>query len=1664
MDDTVCEPLYVVLLAGELTDFVGTSYRERQLEEYSPNSGRAVVGVCTGSLAAIAAIIGRSDADFLDLALEFVLVALRLGVEVSRRSDNIESASEPWAVAITKVGSESVLATIDAFNQSHMIPMHKTVYVSAQSAAGLTLSGPPSILKRFLEDSASMKDLPQRTLPIYGSFHAPHFPLPDVAAILGNSDLWNRNISSADRSSLVLSYSLDIGAHDTLRKLLSQVVTDILHTRLDFQFIVQRTGALAQNHSVRFVSVGPAHTGVLKRSLPIAEIERFGSPKLPSDQASIKNDYRDAIAIIGMACRTPGAQNVDELWKLLLEGRDMHQQVPPDRFDVKTHYDPTGKIPNTTITQWGCFDEHVAEFDLAMFKMSPREAMQTDPCHRLMLITGYEALESAGYYDPGGPRPKFGTFYGQAGDDYRQVNSGQNIDTNYITGGIRAFAPGRVSYYFGWEGPSMNIDTACSSSAVAINQACSSLRLGESDMALAGGVNLLTSSDFFAGLSRARFISTTGPCKTLDETADGYCRADGAGSVVLKRYEDALRDNDEILGVIRSIETSHAGTAISITHPEPDTQIALFQSILAKVGMDVRDIDHVEMHGTGTQAGDLAETESIAGLVEVSGGPQPGRQPLTIASVKPNVGHSEGASGVTSLIKALLMMKHRTNPRHIGIKTRINPKLPPLAELGIIPPLRHMPYTPRSDKRRIVVNNFNATGGITAMLVEEHVSNQSLGTDSRGDYPIVLSAANQKSLTKGITQLLAYTKTRRDLKLSHLSYTLTARRLHHNYGFACVVNSMDELVKQLTSATSSSAVGRNNKRGSLKSTVFVFTGQAVSYMGMAKVLFKTNDVFRNHLICSDTLCQTMGLPSFLEIIDHDGNEDDLTKLGPAKAHLALVALEVALAHLFGTWGVQPTMVMGHSLGEYSALCVSQALSLADTLYLVGKRAQLMETLCRPNEYAMIATSLPSKEACDYAAKLPGIQVSCLNGPSQTVLSGPKAAIDDCIVSLEGQKVKVKRLAVEYAFHSAQMDALLPEYKRIAAGISFRAPTVPFVSTYLGRTAHLDDINAEFLCQQTRQPVLFMEAVESISRVEGDDSVLWIELGPAAACSQLVSLITNTTNTVAALHPSKADWRTISGVLTKHYMSRGNVGWREFHMQYLANLRLVETPSYPFDMTRHWMQYEGDWSITKNRGSSQKALAATSAVSLRSSTLQWLQSMSESLGLRTLVFSSDLKVVQSPDSAHSFVVDGNTFPASAVYLDMFMTAALEFWARSDRESSCPGIEIVAFERHDTLLPDGHVDGTVTVIATEHVSDKSLVEISITSTPNNDSGGVKCSLAKCKAIFGDTNAWTGEAEMTGFLYQSRMDLLEMFSRSVPIASIPGAHKQLPSIPKGSTGLQSIQSVSLASGTLEAVARVAFPASEDHYHCNPQFFTALLQLPKLALSRDGIVNGWHRLRIFCTPSPDAQYRSHVRMDPQTDDPRSMTGSIHVFDMENRPVAEITGIKYLPVDSGDARQPALPTDIPRLRAVHLETQATTMVNSLSNSVKANTPVYPGPASLASTPDSASSPDSPISISMQAPFSNVVDEVAVQVSSPRLDASKAVDVNLVLSVLASELGVSLDLGNEHEPLEDMGVDSIMQMTLLAKMQESVSVKLPGNLLVERNSFAKLKTFFEDGA
>lgn len=456
--------------------------------------------------------------------------------------------------------------------------------------------------------------------------------------------------------------------------------------------------------------------------------------------------------------------------------------------------------------------------------------------HRLALVTAYEALEMAGYVPNRTSSTKLGrigTFYGQASDDWRELNASQNIGTYAVPGGERAFANGRINYFFKFGGPSFNIDTACSSGLAAVHAACSALWNGDADTVLAGGLNIITDPDNYAGLGNGHFLSKTGQCKVWDKDADGYCRADGVGSVVIKKLEDAEADNDNILAVVLSANTNHSADALSITQPHAGAQIDNYKRVLQKSGVNPLSLSYVELHGTGTQVGDAVESESVLSVFA-----PPGRRSkdnrLHLGAVKCNIGHGEAAAGISSLLKVLLVYQKNQIPKHIGIQpgSEINPIIPNDLEkrnAGLAEGYTPWPR-PRGKSRLALVNSFGAHGGNTTLLLEDAPMRERLVTNARSAHVVAVSAKSKASLKNNITNLLAYLEEHPDTDLGDLSYTTCGRRIHHNMRAASAFSSIEQLKNFLAESVEIVSDLRPIPADT-PPVAFAFTGQGAYYSG-----------------------------------------------------------------------------------------------------------------------------------------------------------------------------------------------------------------------------------------------------------------------------------------------------------------------------------------------------------------------------------------------------------------------------------------------------------------------------------------------------------------------------------------------------------------------------------------------------------------------------------------------------------------------------------------------------------------------------------------------------------------------------------------------------------------------------------------------------------------
>ena len=997
-------------------------------------------------------------------------------------------------------------------------------------------------------------------------------------------------------------------------------------------------------------------------------LETMSPSSLQSESQASRGLPQSKIAIVGMACRYPGgADNTEKFWQVLEQGLDVHRKIPIDRFDADLHTDPSGKRINTSVTPYGCFVEDPGLFDAQFFNMSPREAEQTDPMQRLALVTAYEAMERAGYVanrTTSTNLKRSSVFYGQSSDDYREANVSPEIGTYFIPGGNRAFGPGRVNYFFKFAGPSFNCDTACSSSLATIQIACTSLWAGDTDMVIAGGMNLLSNSDSYAGLSAGHFLSKTGSSKTWDAEADGYCRGDGIGTVVLKRLEDAEADNDNILGVILAAATNHSAEAISITHPHAGAQSDLYRQVMHRAGVSPLDVSFVELHGTGTQAGDSIEIESITNVFAPNQGQKRRQdQPLHIGAVKSNIGHGEAAAGVTALTKVLCMMEKNAIPPHVGIKKEINPLFPKdFDKRNLHIPFKQVPW-PRQDgqKRIAIINNFSAAGGNTTLALEDAPRKQLASPDTRTKHVVAVSAKHKASLQANVARLVAFMEANGDINLADLSYTTCSRRQHFDYRVAIAASTLKEARELLT------PYGDLKARDSLKpidssrppSVAFVFTGQGTTTHVKSR-LYRESPYFRSQIDSLNHIAQVQGFPSIISAIDDC--EGPSQSLSPVETQLALVCLEIALARYWTSLGVKPSVLVGHSLGEYAALHIAGVLSANDAIFLAGTRARLLRESCSPGSHTMLAVrgSLSDIAASIAKGGNADYQIACINGDSDIVVSGTHPHIEAISASLKADGLKCHILDVPFAFHSPQVDDILEAYESIAKrGAIFKAPELPVISPLLARVVFDDrTFDATYLTRATREPVNFvgaLRAAQDMGIVDAD--TVWIENGPHHVCSTFVRNILDSTKlAVPSLCKNEDAWTTLAKSMSNLHCAGVQIDWNEFNRPFERSVRLLDLPTYAWNNKNYWVPYKGAWNLTKVVNSISM-LAAKNASSLSTSSVQQVVDEEFTDTAARMVMRSDVLHPEFLDAANGHKMNGCGV----------VTSVSTFWPFSVRES-------------------------------------------------------------------------------------------------------------------------------------------------------------------------------------------------------------------------------------------------------------------------------------------------------------------------------------------------------------------------------------------------------------
>ncbi len=912
-------------------------------------------------------------------------------------------------------------------------------------------------------------------------------------------------------------------------------------------------------------------------------IETSGDRKGRGNRAKV-----EPIAIIGLACRFPSAPDPGALWAILSSGRDVLEQVPQNRY---VHVDN----PLSAGAQWveqlrktrGGFLDNIDRFDAAAFHIAPREARVIDPQQRLLLETAWEALEDAGQDLRRLEGRLVGVYVGLWSCDYqtRLLRQWPNIDIAMTTGGGRYAASGRISFAFGFEGPSVTIDTACSSSLVAVHAACQALRAGECETALAGGANIILDPNITLAYMKAGVLSQDGRCKFGDASADGYVRSEGVGMVLLKTLRQARADNDTIHAIVRSSAVSHSGQgADSLLAPSEVSQLRLFESALAEAGLTPAQLDYIEAHGTGTRVGDGIELRALAAMLQRGRGSGAVR-PCLVGSVKTNIGHTEAAAGIAGLIKTVLCLKHRQVPASLNFHVP-NPAFR-WEDLPIEIPTEMR--TIGNDGRPIFagVNSFGITGTCAHVILEEALpasgQAEGLAAETRAWPAGVLDpdqfapppflcplSARSPSAVAALADAVATQLRRAPEEVAGVCRSAALRRTHHEIRLCAVGRTAEELATGLAgfaSGTPGPAVFTTvDASAPVPRSGWVFSGQGPQWSGMGCRLYETETAFRHALDQIEELIKAETGASILAELNAQGSASRLDRTEIAQP--AIFAIQVALAGLLRSWGLQPAMVVGHSVGEIAAAHVAGVLTLADAVRLVCSRGRIA---AKSNGLGkMAAVELELGEAVALLRDRGGqLCVSAINGPRSLTISGPAAELEDFCARLTDDGRFARLLDLNYPFHSALLDPLLPEMSAVGRGLPVAVPTTPIYSTVTGTKAEQDDFGPSYWPRNLRETVRFAPAIQAMSAAGCD---LFVEISPHPVLSYAIKQVLLAKgapgDVIGTLRRDADEDLALRRCASAHFVKGLDLVWSTLAP---SEGQAVSLPAYPWQRESYWLE-------------------------------------------------------------------------------------------------------------------------------------------------------------------------------------------------------------------------------------------------------------------------------------------------------------------------------------------------------------------------------------------------------------------------------------------------------------------------------------------------------------
>lgn len=907
----------------------------------------------------------------------------------------------------------------------------------------------------------------------------------------------------------------------------------------------------------------------------------YGEEEGAADVAT-SSFHGEPIAIVGIGCKMPMAPNgPGDFWRLLSNGECGINDAPSQRWDLDKYLDKNPDAPGKTYTLSAGLVDDIESFDGKLFGIAPRELESMEPQQRLVLEHAWTALENAGYAPTAMNGTRTGVFVGVGANEYIRAcaTGAREEDIMFIpTGNALNVIAGRVAFNLGLQGPCMTIDTACSSSAVATHLAVQSLRNGECDMALAGGVNAMVMPETFVALSKAHMLSKEGRCKTFDESADGYVRGEGVGMLALKRLSDAERDGDNIIAVIKGSAVNQDGRSSSLTAPNGPQQQAVIRAALANSGLKADDVDWVETHGTATPLGDPIEVQS---LEAVYCGQRSSENPLIISSVKTNVGHLESAAGVSSIMKAALSLQHGVIPKHLHFQ-KFNPHIAVDASKFFIP-TEKMEWKGGERKRRVGISSFGFSGTNVHMILEEApVRKEVINATERTSHVLSFSAKSEASLVglaKRYAEFLENDQLNgRPAALADIAFTANTARAQLEYRAAVVANdaaSAAEKLKQLAEGLTSAGTFKGDAKP-VTGTAWLFTGQGSQYAGMAKELYDTHPAFKQKLDACEKLFDAETGESLLSILWGERTADiDNTRY----TQPAIFALEYALASHWQSLGVKPAVMVGHSVGEYAAAVIAGIMSLDDAMKLIVARGRLMVELCEQGDMAAILATRDQVEAL--VAGMDDVQIAACNAPGNTVVSGTTQGIERVIEKARVSDIDARLLTVSHAFHSNMMQPMLEAFRKVAESISYQPATLPIVSTVSGVANQGEMSTASYWVEHVKRPVLFVDAIKQLPTLKIN---VCLEVGPGSTLTGLAQQILGQDGftLVHSLRAKQDACRQFNMAVAQLYARGVDINWKQFDSAYAR--QRVAVPSYAFDRKRYWLGDNDNGMIAAGGGS------------------------------------------------------------------------------------------------------------------------------------------------------------------------------------------------------------------------------------------------------------------------------------------------------------------------------------------------------------------------------------------------------------------------------------------------------------------------------------------------